>query len=140
MAEDELDDPRPKIELTIGRVCCPLHSEPFREEWPKAWMPFSLTLLQAALASETLADEAEQTEGWLNDALDRVPLCERVERDVLMQAYIDCGLGRIARCDNCGVPRQGVVMRLMQPGNTVPTRLDHVCFECIAKRLRHPSS
>jgi hypothetical protein len=140
MTDEELDDPRPKIELTMGRVCCPLHSEPFREEWPKGWMPFSLTLMQAALASETLADEAEQSEDWVNGALDRVPLCERVEPAVLEQAYVDCGLGKLSRCDNCSRTAQGVTMRLMMPGNMLPTLLDHVCFECITTRLRHPSA
>src|ERR1700733_7015313 len=96
---DEMDsEPRPKIELTIGRVCCPLHSEPFRDEWPKGWMPFSLTLLQAGLATETLIDEAEQDPHLIDGALDRVPLCERVDPDVLMRAYIDCGLGRESKC------------------------------------------
>lgn len=140
VSEEELDDPRPSIELTIGRVCCPLHGEVFREEWPKGWMPFSLTLLQAALGSETLADEAEQSEGWLNAALDRLPLCERVDAAVLEQAYVDCGLGRVSSCENCRREAQGVVMRVLEPGAKVPRRLDHVCFECITTRLRHPST
>lgn len=136
MAEMHDDEPQPAIALSISRVCCPLHGEPFREEWPKGWMPFSLMLLRAALATPTLIDEAEQDVNLINGALDRTPLCERVEPEVLMEAYTDCGLGRMARCDNCGVPRQGVVMLLTQPGNVVPTRLDHVCFDCIVTRLR----
>jgi hypothetical protein len=136
MADAEPDEPRLKIDLTARRVCCPLHSEPFRESGLLGWMPFGLTLLQAALASPTLKDEAEQDEMWLNGALDRVPLCERVEKELLLQAYIDCGLGKLARCDNCGVPRVGVPMRLLEPGNVVPQHRDHVCFYCVVYMLK----
>lgn len=135
---DMNDEPQVRLELSIGRVACPRHSEPFREEWPKGWTTFALTLLQAGLATETLMDEAEQNAAMIDGALERLPLCERVAPAVLMQAYIDCGLGRESRCKNCGNVAQGVVMRLLEPGNVEPSYVDHVCFECIAIRLRPP--
>lgn len=129
-------EPHPKIALTIERVCCPLHGEPFREEWPRGYMPFALTLLQAVLARPAFVDECEGHADWVDGALDATPLCERVTRDELLAAFTGCGIGKGAVCDNCGVTREGVAMLLSEPGNAVPSHRDHVCFVCIVDQLR----
>jgi hypothetical protein len=133
-----VDDPHPGIELSIPRVCCPLHGEAFRHEWPKGFMPFALSLLQGVLASPQFVEECEANVEWVNGALDREPLCERVDSETLLAALRDCGIGKDGTCENCRETRAGVRMQLAEPGTTVPRWIDHVCFECIVFRLRLP--
>lgn len=129
-------DPRLGIDLTIPRVCCALHGEAFRHEWPKGWMPFTMSLLNIVMAQQAFVDECEGSPGWVNDALDRSPLCERVEPETLLEALTDCGVGKQGVCENCGVDQPGVRMQLAPPGGGVPAWIDHVCFDCIVYRLR----
>lgn len=137
---DDVGEPHAQIDLMIAHVTCPLHSEPFREDWPLGWLPFSVELLRIVTGESLFMDECASEPGWINGALDRLPLCERVSDVDLLEAYQECGIGKVSVCENCDSSRRGVTMRLMQPGNEVPSRLDHVCFECVVYRLRHPST
>ena len=83
--------PTPTIELSVQRVTCPRHGEPFRARWPKGWPRFTLAVIRALLEEPTFAEALHGDIAAVNAALDVRPACERVPPDVLRAAYRDCG-------------------------------------------------
>ena len=126
--------PTPTIELSVQRVTCPRHGEPFRARWPKGWPRFTLAVIRALLEEPTFAETLGGDIAAVNAALDVRPACERVSPDVLRAAYRDCGIGTRARCVVCRRrDRVGTPYSRRVGGQTVDDA--HVCFDCVLTRM-----
>lgn len=118
-----------QVDLTYDRVVCNRHGEPFRDEWPKGFPTFGILLFQEISDEDTFLDVVGKDTKLISAAFDRLPICERVSKPVLMGAYLSAGIGKRAKCDNCGAIEDGTSYR------TTIDRFEHLCFQCIVYRL-----
>ena len=117
------------VDLTFDRVVCPRHGEPFRDEWPNGFPTFSMLLFEDLSKNETFLEVVGHDTKLISAAFDRQPLCERVSKPTLMGAYLASGIGKEAKCSNCGEINYGT------PYRTTGQHFKHLCFECIVYRL-----
>jgi len=134
-------DKNDTIAISIERIACPRHGEPFRANWPKGWAMFSLPLVQEILESEEVHEEIAKLEGHEGDpdhklnprtveqVLDIRPACCRVSPERLLKAYHESNVGTIKRCKVCGKKRSGTSYK------TSLAELSHVCFECVIHQM-----
>jgi hypothetical protein len=126
-------DPPNLIFDPFVHVTCSRHSEPFRAEYPRGFVVFTMTLLTDCFKSEEIQREARSLEeGWEDRfiaLLKERPACERAEADALKRAY------RTARddwpfgvCENCGLAKKGAPYTIK---HVVEKRYSHICFDCV---------
>lgn len=141
------------INLTLERVWCPTHGEPLRARWPKGHLIAALFMLGGPPDPETrkpsgglLVEETfsaivaartgekptdAEWRGAIEATLDEIPACCRVTPEVLIAAYTAAEVSRGRRtCVLCMRPGEGT------PAKTNQGSLQHVCFECFARRAR----
>lgn len=115
------------IDLSLERVACPRHGEPFRTKWPDGFMVFSLNLFEAFIKEKDDDISVQET-------IDARPLCELVNAFDLLHAYQASEIGIMASCAICGYERPGTPYQTMVKRQT---RLyPHMCFECVVFRLQ----
>jgi hypothetical protein len=148
--------PPEAIAMTMDRVICMVHWEPFRARWPTGYPIFMVDAFSRVLGPESAPELQEKL--WadaraalrveelpedpklaIEAALDRTPLCCRLPDETLLDVYAKCGVGVPGRCAGCG--RRSV---LGAPFSTVHQKMPHVCFRCVVKqahvqRARAPS-
>lgn len=134
-----MGEKNPAIEMTVRRVSCPRHGEPFRDQWPKGWALFSVQLMQWVLDDPRTLKEARDLAGvgaeekvepkWIEAVLDVRPACCRIGNTRLMRAYEESQVGHRARCRVCKRKRLGT------PYQTIRQRVEHVCFDCVLYRM-----
>lgn len=128
MVQEATGRPDGKLfELSPGRVICARHGEPFRAGWPTGYPAFALTLLQPLLATAANLDE-------LGRHLDQQAACCRAPRSALLAAYLDCGVGVLARCQHCRKREPGTPYSVSAPGGGVQ-HIAHLCFHCVVFQL-----
>ena len=127
------------IVLLHNRVCCPVHGEPFRAEYPKGYPTFMIKSFQEVTVVPGLWDECKRLTGKeeptakdLEAVFDVKPICCRLPVAKLVEVYEDCGIGKVARCDVCRVKRKGT------PITASNVSYKHCCFMCIATASETP--
>lgn len=99
------------IDVRPSTVACPCHGEHLRADWPRGFMVFSVTIIKAALESEALHEAASAIDQRntgeprilaINSVLAKRPACYFVERAVVQDALMECGILRIGLCETCG--------------------------------------
>ena len=133
-----MDDPTFKIgdggevvpvDLTYERVLCPQHGEPFRTDWPDGFAEFSKVIFETLTKTEgfTLIGGSSRL---IHEALERSPICERIEKHALLGAYHMAGFGVVAECDVCEVESLGAPYQARVSAETV-NFYSHLCFRCV---------
>lgn len=130
---DQLENPWTAIDLTVERVACPRHGEPFRHRWPQGFPTLATTLLQAVLEDPAFVGVTGGEVDQINTTLTARAMCERVSKPTLMAAYITSGVGVEKRCELCRERSLGTPYKMGRPGGVVSYR--HVCFSCVIYRL-----
>lgn len=125
----------PAIDVRPSTVACPAHGEHLRANWPSGFAVFSMTIVQALFeTSDAFLRELGWRPGHLGDlgkvntVLARRPACYFVGRELLRQALMDSGIGRLGLCLLCGRSGMGGPYTVNNMGHH--QELDHVCFEC----------
>ncbi len=122
------------VDLTYERVLCPQHGEPFRTDWPDGFLEMSKVLFEALIK-----DRAFETIGGnrmlIHEALDRSPICERVDKQALYGAYLMAGFGTVAVCSVCGDRAAGAPYQAQVSAATT-NHYPHLCFRCVVYGLR----
>jgi hypothetical protein len=129
-----VSDEKPQVDLTMERVCCSRHGEPFRAQWPKGWGVFTVALFRSLMGSDAFANEIQREVSRVNEALDHKPLCERATAEQLLDAYTQSGVGTVARCENCHRERLGTPYSTSSPSGI--RKAKHLCFDCVLHRMR----
>lgn len=127
---------KPSINLEIRRVVCAVHGEPFREQWPKGYIPFLLFAIDAVMAQEGFVAYAGREVEKIDAMLDVKPLCCRLSPEKRLQAFVQCELGKIGTCAFCRKVAKGTPYHFMSESG--PQRASHVCFSCVANREGQP--
>jgi hypothetical protein len=126
----------PTVDLPVQAVCCAVHGEPFRHQWPAGYPTFAVTILKAALAAHELIDAAGGDTARLNAAIAEFgPLCRLVDAEARLEAY------QAAAKSASGWRSHGIcaMCRKWKPGTPFSGRVRggvitrHV-FECVAHR------
>jgi len=135
IAPEQLVNPADPIDLSMERVLCPRHGEPFRARWPKGFPTMAIASLKTIMADPGFAALTEGEVGQINELLSQRPICERISSPDLMTLYIESGIGRDARCELCRQRGLGTPYTMARPGGTTET-YHHVCFSCVVYRLK----
>lgn len=142
---DELPEgiDREAITINLQRVCCPVHGELLRADWPSGFAVVSLTIFRAAIERDPRAAPGAtllEACGWkpgmsasartdLIDALTATrPLCYFVERTTIRDAFMEAGILRVRRCLGCGRVGLGGRVTLAYPTGRRETWR---CLECM---------
>lgn len=143
--------PPDAIDMSVRRVTCALHGEPYRAQWPLGYPLTMVMLFSHVLGKDSteasvnavwrdartalgLAEDAEiPNKAGIEVALDRKPLCCRVTRAIMRRTYEESGVGVRARCTACRKKRVlGTAYQTMQG------LIEHLCFDCVLDQVeRH---
>lgn len=130
------------IMLTQARMCCSLHGEPFRAQYPKGVPIFMVHSFQMVTAIPGIWEEARRIAGAAPDTelhpktmeavLDVKPICCRLTRKQLFDCYIESKVGTMGRCRVCH--RKGIGTEY----KTATQFFAHLCFECVCSASSSP--
>lgn len=123
-----------QVDLTVERIVCSRHGEPFRTDWPDGFTPFSIALFEDLVETDTFADSVGNTTSGFEHALDATPICERISKPKLLRAYVDSGVGVEGTCGNCERDTLGTPYTFRTSQGR--THMGHLCFECLVYQLR----
>lgn len=129
--------------LTHQRVMCPLHALPFRDEWPRGVVIFTVAIVKYVTAIDGIWDEARELANAGPDAelgikalepvLDRRAACCRVTPNELVAVYEETKIGVKRHCKFCGIKRMGTPVQATNLG-----RVRHACFVCMSTASARP--
>jgi len=84
---------RPRIELDFQTAWCPLHLEPFRDDWPAGAAVGMLRLFDAAVRDPRVTQHAGGDADNLNSTLGEfTPLCCFIDAGELSLVYAEAGV------------------------------------------------
>lgn len=124
----------PQILLTLERLLCARHGEPFRAQWPKGFPIFTVKAFQVVASKPEIAAAVEGDVRGIERLLDEKPACCRLTSDEMLALYGDAGIGVVATCQNCRRFALGTPYSRSMPGGV--EKDDHICFECVLHWMR----
>lgn len=127
------------VEISPQRVACPGHGEHLREQWPRGFAVFAITMFQVATESPRLWAACREAAGLPRDANDlgpqlinlvteKRPLCYFVPRAKIASILRDTELFAIGVCQVC--ERSGFVAPYSMRMPRGVERLERLCVEC----------
>lgn len=137
--------PPDAIEMTIRRVVCEAHGEPFRAKWPAGYPIAMVRLWECVMNDEGRAavlwrdarsrlglpeDAPIPAKAGIEAALDVRALCCRVPIPFMEKVLHEANIGTRERCQVCRKKGMGT------PFRTMFGDLDHVCFSCALRNVR----
>lgn len=131
---------RPRIDLEMRHVMCPVHAIVFKDSWPDGAIAFSAMCAKWALEDEKVSSDVNLIMGttepdllMIPKALEMKPVCCRMGHTKLALTFEAIpNFGRRARCSTCGQKRMGV--RIEAANRVYP----HMCFRCASTARSTP--
>jgi hypothetical protein len=141
-------DPSQFVEMTFTRMFCPVHGEPFREQWPRGAALFQLPAIAHIFGLQDFWAELDRRfPGEASEAefrsrvgvmFDLKPVCCRLGPAKLLEFYVwqheQGGIGRRGFCcsPHCnGTLAFGTAFKQALPNGRVEI-VPHICFRCVA--------
>lgn len=128
---NEPDPPPPNVDvmLTLNRVVCSLHREPFVVDFPKGYIQFMLYAFDEFTKMESFPEKKED----IDSVLDEKPLCCRLSKATLLETYEEAGKEfNKKRCQFCQRFKVlGSRFRVIEPETNRTRTYQHICFRCV---------
>lgn len=131
--DDEAEDIREVIDLTMDRALCLVHGELFRAKWPSGYPLFMVEGFKRWAQREDVIEESGGEIAGLLRLLDARPMCCRLTPTEMLALYAwinrqhKFALWPRKRCVNCNQVAYG------GPFKTTEREFAHICCRCVVR-------